>query len=104
MTLTSPKLSNLQSGVIGVVLAFVTVVSSWLFVGRDWIERTAEDRRQIAVNTQRLDALEHELPQMITTSTHQELLDRVSRLETLLMQKPNCRPSTLDYEKGAMIR
>src|ERR1039458_9713243 len=81
MTEAAPEkrqLRSIESISIGVFLTLLTISSSWLIVGKSWIQASAENTRQITVNTQRLTALESD---RITRSEHNESIARLVVLE-----------------------
>lgn len=87
MTMERPngKLNVWHGAWIGSVLTVITIVSSWLLIGKGWIEDDARARQQVAINTARLDVMESSLKAKsdrdVTRAEHEELLQRVYRLE-----------------------
>ena len=62
------------------------LVSSWMLVGRTWIAEQGAMKQQVAVNTSRLDVIESSVKMKadreVTRAEHDELLQRVFRLES----------------------
>ena len=88
MTIERPNkgLSVWHGGGIGVALTLAALLSTWLLAGKPWIEQAAKDSQQVAVDSSRLTTLEMGVKMKadrdVTRAEHEELLQRVFRLET----------------------
>ena len=88
MTMDSPARSDVnkwRNVVLGVSLTLITIISSWLLVGKGWLETRGSDERQAVDNTERITKLEDQAKDFvkggITRTEHQDLIDRISHLE-----------------------
>jgi hypothetical protein len=87
MTINNPE--DHQSQVwrniaIGICLTLATMLSSWLIVGKGWLQTRGEDERQISINTVAIQKLQDNERNQTTREEHRELLDRLTRLETMM--------------------
>jgi hypothetical protein len=101
VTGTAPEkrqLHTAQSIGVGVLLTLVTIASSWLIVGKGWLQASGENARQISVNAQRLTILETD---RITRFEHNELIARLVVLEQAVPTRAEV--DARDKSKDAML-
>ena len=86
-------IKSIASVSIGVLLTVLTMASAWLIAGRDWLEQNGENRKQIAINTARLDRVEEQQRTGITREEHQQLLLRLGRIEEQMVTREEMQES-----------
>jgi len=88
MTAAAPgaRLSVVQIMVLGLMVSISAIASSWLLAGHNWLGQSGQNERQIAVNTHRLDVVEDKLAKTINETEHEQLIERIMRLESLQMK------------------
>ena len=87
MTTQRPERSDTKwrNIALGISLTLITIISSWMLVGKGWLEKRGSDERQMMINTERINDLEIQAHDFvkggITRTEHQDLIDRISHLE-----------------------
>ena len=92
MTFNAPDRRSLRphvtTTVISVGLTLLVMFSTWMLAGKGWLEASGGTARQIAVNTSRLDKLEELQRLNISRAEHNELVTRVTTIETISPTRP----------------